>query len=39
LRDNIARATLHLAEGAGHMVMVERPASVVRALAQFVDGL
>jgi pimeloyl-ACP methyl ester carboxylesterase len=39
LRDNMAQATLHLVEGAGHMVMVERPASVVQALAQFVDEL
>ena len=39
LRDNIALTTLHLVEGAGHMVMVERPASVVQALTQFVDGL
>jgi pimeloyl-ACP methyl ester carboxylesterase len=39
LRDNIVQATLHLVEGAGHMVMVERPASVVQVLTQFVDGL
>lgn len=39
LRDNIPSATLHIVEGAGHMVMVERPQTVVRALASFCDGL
>jgi pimeloyl-ACP methyl ester carboxylesterase len=39
LRDQIARAVLHLVEGAGHMVMVERPAAVVEALSSFLDSL
>ena len=39
LRDQIARCVLHLVEGAGHMVMVERPKSVVEALSSFLDGL
>jgi pimeloyl-ACP methyl ester carboxylesterase len=39
LRDNIAHATLHLVEGAGHMVMIERPETVVQTLAQFLDEL
>lgn len=39
LRDHIERATLHLVEGAGHMVMVEQPQAVVQALAAFLDGL
>ena len=39
LRDQIARAVLHLVEGAGHMVMVERPAAVVEALSSFLDNL
>lgn len=37
LRDQIAGATLHLVEGAGHMVMVERPDAVVKVLAAFLD--
>jgi pimeloyl-ACP methyl ester carboxylesterase len=36
LRDCIAGATLHLIEGAGHMVMIENPPAVVRALAGLV---
>jgi pimeloyl-ACP methyl ester carboxylesterase len=32
LRDNIAGASLRLVEGAGHMVMVEKPQAVARAL-------
>ena len=32
LRDHIAGATLHLVEGAGHTVMVEKPPAVVKAL-------
>jgi pimeloyl-ACP methyl ester carboxylesterase len=39
MRDRIAGATLHLVEGAGHMVMVERPQAVVQALAGFLDTL
>ena len=39
LRDKIAGATLHLVEGAGHMVMVEQPAAVVRALTAFMERL
>jgi pimeloyl-ACP methyl ester carboxylesterase len=39
LRDNIAGATLHLVEGAGHMVMVEQPAAMVRALVHLLDRL
>jgi len=33
LRDGIRGASLHLVEGAGHMLMVEKPAAVARALA------
>lgn len=39
LRDNIAGATLHLVEGAGHMVMVEKPQAVVRVLTTFFEKL
>ncbi|NIV27972.1 MAG: alpha/beta fold hydrolase [Anaerolineae bacterium] len=39
LRDRIARAVLHLVEGAGHMVMVERPEAVVHALSSFLGSL
>jgi pimeloyl-ACP methyl ester carboxylesterase len=39
LRDRIAGASLQLVEGAGHMVMVERPQAVVRALSDFLAGL
>jgi pimeloyl-ACP methyl ester carboxylesterase len=39
LRDQIPGATLHLVEGAGHMVMVEQPESVSRALASFLAGI
>jgi pimeloyl-ACP methyl ester carboxylesterase len=39
LRDQISRSVLHLVEGAGHMVMVERPESVVEALSSFLDSL
>ncbi len=39
LRDHLPEATLHLVEGAGHMVMVERPQAVVQALAGFLDTL
>ena len=39
LRDRIARSVLHLVEGAGHMVMVERPEAVVAALSSFLESL
>lgn len=39
LRDQIPHATLHLVEGAGHMVMVEQPQSVSQALGTFLAGL
>jgi pimeloyl-ACP methyl ester carboxylesterase len=39
LRDRIEGATLHLVEGAGHMVMVENPQNVSRALTAFVETL
>jgi pimeloyl-ACP methyl ester carboxylesterase len=39
LRDHIANATLHLVEGAGHMVMIEQPQAVTKPLAAFADRL
>ena len=39
LRDHIEGAMLHLVEGAGHMVMVERPHAVIEALSSFVETL
>ncbi|MGQ9600908.1 MAG: alpha/beta fold hydrolase [Anaerolineae bacterium] len=33
LRDHLPRATLHLIDGAGHMLMLENPSAVVQALA------
>lgn len=39
LRDHIAGATLHLLEGAGHMVMLERPEAVAQALQAFLNTL
>jgi pimeloyl-ACP methyl ester carboxylesterase len=39
LRARIARSALHLVEGAGHMVMVERPEAVVEALSGFLESL
>jgi pimeloyl-ACP methyl ester carboxylesterase len=39
LRDGIPGATLHLVEGAGHMVMVERPGAAVRTLTAFMERL
>lgn len=39
LRDHIPGAELHLVAGAGHMVMVERPHEVVRAIETFLDSL
>jgi len=37
LRDQLEGAVLHLVEGAGHMVMVERPEAVVEALSVVVE--
>ena len=39
LRDRISNATLRLVEGAGHMVMVERPGEVVKALTALLEQL
>jgi pimeloyl-ACP methyl ester carboxylesterase len=39
LRDNLPAATLRLVEGAGHMVLVERPQAVVQALADLLRTL
>jgi pimeloyl-ACP methyl ester carboxylesterase len=39
LRDQIPGASLHLVEGAGHMVMVEQPSVLTRILSEFVDSL
>jgi len=39
LRDHISGAELCLIEGAGHMVMLEEPAEVVKALAALVEKL
>jgi pimeloyl-ACP methyl ester carboxylesterase len=39
LQDQIAGAVLHLVEGAGHMVMIEKPQPVVRALVDFLAKL
>jgi pimeloyl-ACP methyl ester carboxylesterase len=39
LRDRIAGARLHLVEGAGHMLMVERPGAVTRSLVPFLEAL
>lgn len=39
LRDQIKGATLHLVEGAGHMVMIERPDAVVQHLTAFIANL
>ena len=39
LAAGIRRARLHLIEGAGHMVMLERPREFNRALQQFLDSL
>lgn len=39
LRDGIPGARLTLVEGAGHMVMIEQPAAVVRALTGFLEKL
>jgi pimeloyl-ACP methyl ester carboxylesterase len=39
LRDQLPCATLHLVEGAGHMVMIERPEAVLAALTGFLGRL
>lgn len=39
LRDQIPGATLHLVEGAGHNVMIERPEALVKALSAFLEAL
>jgi pimeloyl-ACP methyl ester carboxylesterase len=39
LRDHIPGAQLVLVEGAGHMVMVERPEEVTRAIQRFLEGI
>jgi pimeloyl-ACP methyl ester carboxylesterase len=39
LRDHIAGAKLHLVEGAGHMVMVEKPIAVIQALSTLLHEL
>jgi pimeloyl-ACP methyl ester carboxylesterase len=39
LRDHIQGAAFHQVEGAGHMVMIERPEAVARALAAFLERL
>jgi len=38
LRDHIPDATLHIIEGAGHMVMLERPREVSRAIEDFLKA-
>jgi pimeloyl-ACP methyl ester carboxylesterase len=39
LRDQIEGAQLHLVDGAGHMVMLERPDEVAGLLGNFVDQI
>jgi pimeloyl-ACP methyl ester carboxylesterase len=39
LRDGIAHSTLYLVEGAGHMVLLEQPQAVTRALQGLLDRL
>lgn len=39
LRDQLPLAQLHLVEGAGHMVMIEKPNAVVRSLSSLLDRL
>ena len=39
LRDHIEGAQLHIVEGAGHMVMVERPDEVAELLGEFLDHI
>lgn len=39
LRDHIQGAQLHIVEGAGHMVMIERPDEVADLLADFLDRI
>lgn len=39
LRDGLAQSTLHLVEGAGHMVLLEQPQAVTSALLGLLDRL
>lgn len=39
LAERIPRACLELVEGAGHMVMLERPAEMAKAVRSFVEGV
>ena len=39
LRDQIEGAQLHIVEGAGHMVMIERPDEVAGLLSEFLDQI
>jgi pimeloyl-ACP methyl ester carboxylesterase len=39
LRDQIVGARLHLIDGAGHMIQIERPQAVARALSDWVEKL
>lgn len=39
LRDGIPHCTLHLVEGAGHMVLIEQPRAVTEALSALLDRL
>jgi pimeloyl-ACP methyl ester carboxylesterase len=39
LRDHIANGVLHMVEGAGHMVMIERPQAVTQALTALLNRL
>lgn len=39
LRDALPDAVLHLVEGAGHMILVEQPQAVTRALTAFLDSI
>jgi pimeloyl-ACP methyl ester carboxylesterase len=39
LRAGIAKSTLHILDGAGHMVMLEQPDEVAELLKKFLDGI
>jgi pimeloyl-ACP methyl ester carboxylesterase len=39
LRNHVPNAELHIVEGAGHMVMIEKPQAVLRALRAFLAAL
>jgi len=39
LRDGISKSTLHILDGAGHMVMLEKPDEVADLLKKFLDGI